>query len=167
MENRWLTQEEQQAWRRLSAVLELLPAALDSQLNRDAGLTHFDYLTLAMLSEAPGRRLRMTTLAGRTNATLARLSNVVRRLGSRGLVERVPSPDDGRATDVVLTPGGWDKVVATAPGHADLVRALVFDALGPDQVDQLRAVAEQLLGRLDPDHRMVDLGTLPPGHATA
>ena len=157
MAGRWLTDEEQRAWRRLAAVLELVPAALDSQLVHDAGLTHFDYFTLAMLSEAPGRTLRMTTLAGRTNATLARLSNVVRRLEARGLVARVPCPDDRRATDVVLTDRGSDTVVETAPGHVDQVRSLVFDALNPTQVEQLRVIAEQLLVRLDPDHAMVDL----------
>lgn len=157
MDERWLSDEEQQAWRRLAAVLELLPGALDAQLVRDAGLTHFDYLALAMLSEAPERTLRMSALAAGTNATLARLSNVVRRLEGRGLVRRVPSPDDGRATDVVLTDAGWDKVVGTAPGHVATVRRLVFDALDPSQVDQLRVIGEQLLARLDPDHRMLAL----------
>lgn len=155
MDETWLTRTEQQAWRRLAAVLELLPGALDSQLVRDAGLTHFDYLALAMLSEAPGRTLRMTALAAGTNATLARLSNVVRRLEGRGLVRRTPSPDDGRATDVVLTDQGWDKVVGTAPGHVETVRGLVFDALDPAQVDELGAICERLLDRLDPDHRML------------
>jgi DNA-binding MarR family transcriptional regulator len=157
VDERWLSDEEQQAWRRLAAVLELLPGALDAQLVRDAGLTHFDYLALAMLSEAPDRTLRMSALAAGTNATLARLSNVVRRLEGRGLVRRVPSPDDGRATDVVLTETGWDKVVETAPGHVGTVRRLVFDALDPSQVDQLRVIGEQLLARLDPDHRMLAL----------
>jgi DNA-binding MarR family transcriptional regulator len=157
VDERWLSDEEQQAWRRLAAVLELLPGALDAQLVRDAGLTHFDYLALAMLSEAPDRTLRMSALAAGTNATLARLSNVVRRLEGRGLVRRVPSPDDGRATDVVLTDAGWDKVVETAPGHVGTVRRLVFDALDPSQVDQLRVIGEQLLARLDPDHRMLAL----------
>lgn len=41
---RWLDDEEIAAWVRLAAVLELLPAALDSQLRRDAGLTHFEYV---------------------------------------------------------------------------------------------------------------------------
>jgi DNA-binding MarR family transcriptional regulator len=157
VETRWLSDEEQQAWRRLAAVLELLPGALDAQLVRDAGLTHFDYLALAMLSEAPGRTLRMSALAAGTNATLARLSNVVRRLEGRGLVRRVPSPDDGRATDVELTDAGWEKVVETAPGHVGTVRRLVFDALDASQVDQLRVIGEQLLARLDPDHRMLAL----------
>lgn len=162
METRWLSSAEQQTWRRLAAVLELLPGALDSQLVRDAGLTHFDYFALAMLSEAPGRALRMTTLAAGTNSSLARLSNVVRRLESRGLVRRVPCTDDRRATDVVLTDGGWAKVVATAPGHVENVRALVFDALPPPEVDQLKAICEHLLDRLDPDHKLLDFEKQTP-----
>ena len=69
METRWLDAEERAAWLRLVAVVELLPGVLDAQLRRDAGLSHFDYFVLAMLSEAPGRTLRMTALAQRTNAT--------------------------------------------------------------------------------------------------
>ena len=101
----------------LVAVVELLPGVLDTQLRRDAGLTHFEYFVLAMLSEAPERTLRMTALAQRTNATLPRLSHVVRRLEDRGLVERFPCPEDRRATNARLTPTGWDEVVAAAPGH--------------------------------------------------
>src|SRR5215212_3021527 len=94
---RWLTDEERVAWVRLAAVLELLPGVLDTQLRRDADLSHFEYFVLAMLSEAPERTLRMTSLAARTNATLPRLSHVVRRLEDRGLVRRFPCPEDGRA----------------------------------------------------------------------
>ena len=82
---RWLTAEQLSAWKKLIAVVELLPGTLESQLQRDSGLSHFEYFTLAMLSEAPDRTLRMTTLAAHTNATLARLSHVVSRLEKRGL----------------------------------------------------------------------------------
>src|SRR3954465_3405036 len=122
METRWLTDDERVAWVRLAAVLELLPGVLDSQLRRDADLSHFEYFVLAMLSEAPERTLRMTSLASRTNATLPRLSHVVRRLEDRDLVERFPCPEDGRATNARLTEDGWAKVVATAPGHVETVR---------------------------------------------
>src|SRR5919107_3476262 len=111
MENRWLTDDERVVWVRLAAVLELLPGALDAQLRRDADLSHYEYFVLAMLSEAPGRTLRMTALAARTNATLPRLSHVVRRLEDRGLVRRFPCPEDGRATNAQLTDAGWHKVV--------------------------------------------------------
>ncbi len=154
MDTRWLDAAEMNAWVKLIAVVELLPGVLDSQLRRDAGLTHFEYFVLAMLSEAPDRTLRMTALAHRTNATLPRLSHVVRRLEERNLVERFPCPDDGRATNARLTPAGWNEVVAAAPGHVATVRRHVIDALTPDQVEQLGEIADALLERLDPDRTM-------------
>lgn len=154
MDVRWLDDDERAAWVRLAAVLELLPGVLDSQLRRDAQLTHFEYFVLAMLSEAPDRTLRMTHLAGQTNATLPRLSHVVKRLEERGLVERVPCPEDARATNARLTPGGWDKVRETAPGHVATVRESVIDALTPEQVDQLAAIGDAILDRVDPERRV-------------
>ncbi len=154
MATRWLDDEERAAWLRLIAVVELLPGVLDSQLRHDSAVTHFEYYVLAVLSEAPGRTLRMAALAGRTNATLPRLSHVVRRLEGRGLVERSPSPDDGRATDARLTAAGWDAVVAAAPGHVSTVRRHVLDPLTREQLHQLTAIGEALLGSLDPDGRM-------------
>jgi len=151
VETRWLTDEERVAWVRLAAVLELLPGVLDSQLRRDADLSHFEYFVLAMLSEAPERTLRMTSLAARTNATLPRLSHVVRRLEDRGLVRRFPCPEDGRATNAQLTGAGWTAVVAAAPGHVATVRQRVIDALDGEQVQQLAGIAEAILGRIDPD----------------
>lgn len=154
MDTRWLTEEELAAWVRLVAVLELLPNALDSQLRRDADLTNFDYYVLAMLSEADERTLRMTALAAQTNAALPRLSHVVRRLEERGLVERLPCPEDKRATNARLTEAGMTKVEATAPGHVANVRKYVIDALSAEQVEQLGEIADALLRRLDPAGRM-------------
>ena len=150
----WLSSKERAVWVRLSAVLELLPATFDSQLRRDAGLTYFEYYLLAMLSEAPERTLRMTALAQRTNATLPRLSHVVRRLEDRGLVERFPCAEDGRATNAQLTDAGWDAVVDAAPEHVTTVRHLVVDALTPAQLNELGDIADALLSRLDPQGRM-------------
>src|SRR6478735_8368256 len=146
----WLDDEQQAAWVRLIAMVELLPGVLDTQLRRDADLTHFEYFLLAMLSEAPGRTLRMTSLAQRTNATLPRLSHVVRRLEERGLVRRMPCPEDGRATNAQLTAAGWTKVVETAPGHVANVRRHVVDALSAEQVAQLADIADAILERIDP-----------------
>ncbi|MBO0982966.1 MarR family winged helix-turn-helix transcriptional regulator [Rathayibacter sp. SD072] len=153
-EPRWLTPEQLGAWIRFIAVVELLPGALDQQLQRDAGLTHFEYMTLAMLSEAPDRTLRMTTLATRTNATLPRLSHVVTRLVARGYLERRPCPTDGRATNAVLTEEGLAKLVATAPGHVATVLADVIDPLDAEQIPQLADIMARMLTRLDPDGRM-------------
>nr|WP_156608954.1 MarR family transcriptional regulator [Auraticoccus cholistanensis] len=161
-----MDEEERTAWLRLGGVLELLPAALDSQLRQDAGLTHFEYLVLAMLSEAPGRTLRMTALATRTNATLPRLSHVVRRLQERGLVDRLPCPEDARATNARLSEHGWSTLVASAPGHVDAVRRYVLDALTPEQVGQLAEIAGAVLQQLDPEGRFASTFT-GRGPATA
>lgn len=157
METEWLDETEREAWLRLVAVVELLPTALDAQLRTQSGLTHFEYFVLAMLSESPERTLRMTALAMRTNATLPRLSHVVRRLEDRGLVERFPCPEDGRATNARLTDAGWGTVVAAAPGHVATVRRNAIDPLSPEQLHQLRDIADALLSRLDPEGRMTAL----------
>jgi DNA-binding MarR family transcriptional regulator len=161
MEPRWLDETERGAWLHLVAVVELLPGVLDAQLRRDTQLTHFEYFVLAMLSEVPDRTLRMTALAQRTNATLPRLSHVVRRLADRELVERFPCPDDRRATNARLTPTGWEQVFAAAPGHVEAVRRHVFDNLGPGQVEQLRQICDAMLTTLDPDGRMSRLVDVP------
>lgn len=157
MTTQWLNKTQLSAWVRLAAVLELLPGVLDSQLRRDAGLTHFEYYVLAMLSEAPDHTLRMTSLALQTNATLPRLSHVVRRLEDRGLIERFPCPEDARATNARLTAEGWDKVRESAPGHVATVRQHVIDALTPEQIAQLNAIAGSILSTLDPDGTMAPL----------
>lgn len=154
MEPRWLDEQEMAAWLRLVAVVEMLPSVLDAQLRRDADLTHYEYFVLAMLSEAPERVLRMSALASRTNATLPRLSHVVRRLEERGYVSRSPCAEDGRVTMAELTEAGWDKIVASAPGHVAAVREYVFDPLTREQVQALRDVAEAILTRVDPQGRI-------------
>ncbi len=153
-EPRWLDTERLVAWRRFVAVVELVPGVLDSQLRRDAHLTHFEYLSLAMLSEAADSSLRMSELAAETNSTLPRLSHVVSRLESRGLVERATAVRDRRSTNVRLTEAGWEKVVATAPGHAATVREYVIDPLDDDDIADLARIASKMLERLDPDGRM-------------
>lgn len=150
----WLDDEERAAWLRLIGVVELLPGVLDAQLRNDSGLTHYEYFVLAMLSEAPDRTLRMTGLAQLTNATLPRLSHVAKRLEDRGLLTRTPCPDDGRATNAVLTDAGFAALDAAAPGHVATVRSFVVDALTREQLDQLRAIGDALLDRLDPEQRL-------------
>lgn len=149
----WLTPDERRAWLGVVAVMELLPAALDKQLQRDAELTLFDYMVIAMLSESPDRTRRMSDLASSTNATLPRLSHVVTRLEKRGLVSRCASTEDRRATDVRLTDAGWDHIVGAAPEHVRTARRFVLDALSPEQVGQLEGITRAMLQRLDPEMR--------------
>jgi DNA-binding MarR family transcriptional regulator len=150
---RWLTPGQQDAWKRFVAVVELLPGVLDSQLQHDASLTHFEYFTMAMLSESPNRTLRMTQLASITNSTLPRLSHVVSRLESRGYIARKPCEEDRRATNATLTEPGWDKVTETAPGHVGTVLANVIDPLDDRDIADLARIMSKVLTKLDPDDR--------------
>jgi len=142
---RWLDEDEREVWMSLVGMLIRLPAALDRQLQRDAGLSHFEYQVLAGLSDEPDRTLRMSALAERTEGSLQRLSQVVARLERRGWVSRRPDPLDGRFTLATLTDDGWDHLVAAAPGHVEAVRRLVFDPLTEAQRRQLRSIGSRIL----------------------
>jgi DNA-binding MarR family transcriptional regulator len=154
-EPRWLDAEESQAWRAVAKTLERLPAALDAQLRRDAGISHFEYQVLALLSEAPGRTLRMSELAMWAGSSLPRLSQVVARLEQRGWVRRTPDPADGRYTLATLTGKGQAKVTQAAPGHVQEVRRLVFDPLTKTQSRQLREIGRRISHAIDPDDQQL------------
>jgi DNA-binding MarR family transcriptional regulator len=150
----WLDEQQQQTWRAWLTVAELIPRVLDSQLQRDAGLTHAAYVVLAMLSEAPGRSRRMSDLARRANQSQSRLSHTVARLEERGWVRRERSPEDGRGNVAVLTDEGWDVVRSVAPGHVAAVRSALFDPLTDEQVKVLGEALQAVIDRLDPDHSL-------------
>jgi len=150
-EPRWLDAEESQAWRALARMLVRLPAALDAQLRRDAGISHFEYQVLALLSEAPGRTLRMSALATQAEGSLPRLSQVVARLEQRGWVRRTPDPADGRYTLATLTDQGQAKVAQAALGHIQEVRRLVLDPLTKTQSRQLREIGRRITRAIGPD----------------
>lgn len=145
----WLNDEQQQAWRALAAVILKLPASLEQQLQRDSGLTHFEYWVLALLSERDDWTLRLSQLAAQANASLSRLSHVVTRLERRGWVVRTPCPDDGRANLATLTQDGYDKVEASAPGHVAHVRELVFANLAPRDVAELGRISSVIVAAIE------------------
>ncbi len=150
MAARWLSDEEQTAWRRLIAVISLLPQQLDVRMREHHAITMHEYWVLAMLSESPDRALRMRELARRSTASPSRLSHTVARLQERGWVTRHQATADRRGQTATLTDAGWRVVQDTAQAHVTDVRDLVFDQLSEDQVQQLSAVCDQLLAVLDP-----------------
>lgn len=136
--------EQLETWSALATVLEWLPAALDSQLQRDSGLTHFEYGILFALSEAADRTLRMSTLADYANSSLSRLSRAVARLEQKHWVRREADPRDGRYTLAILTDDGSDQVVQASPGHVETVNQLVFDPLTSSQARQLMEISRRI-----------------------
>ena len=146
---KWLTAEELDSWLSVVRLMTWLPWSIDLQLQRDSKLGMVEYQVLAMLSESPERTRRMSSLAEVTNASLSRLSRVVKRLEERGLVRREPDPTDGRFTNASLTEDGFEALAEAAPGHVAHVRALVIDLLSPEQLRRLGRDAERILSRID------------------
>lgn len=145
---RWLTAEEQASWRAWIAASTLLPDRLSRDLVDEAGMSLADYELLMYLSEAPGRRLRMSDLAAATLSSRSRLSHQVDRLEGAGLVSREPCPDDRRGAFAVLTDAGWDTVVQTAPMHVESVRLRLVDVLTPQEFAELGRMCAVIAERL-------------------
>lgn len=141
---RWLDPAEKDGWTGLASLVLLLPSRLEAPLQREHGLTLFEYMVLSQMSEAEDRRLRMSELAYLANGSLSRLSNVVKKFEAKGWVERSPDPDDGRFTLVALSDDGHDVVVAAAPTHVAAVRRYALDALTAGEQATLARIAAKL-----------------------
>ncbi len=142
---------ESRAWLALMATTQLLPNALDQQLDADAGLTSFEYGLLSMLIVAEDKTHRLTDLAAGTNSSLPRLSKVVSRLEARGLVTRTPYPGDGRAINVHLTTAGKKLWLTATPPHLAFARNCVLSALDREQLAELADALEVVVRQLKPN----------------
>lgn len=144
---RWFAEEEQKSWRALVYLMNKLPAALDSQLQRDASLTHFDYFILVLLAEAPNRQMQLARLAEEAGASLSRLSHVVTKLENAGWLRR-ERLHGARGSAAVLTDEGMEKMSAAARGHVDTVRRLVLNAVTPAQLRQVERISTRILDKI-------------------
>ena len=146
---KWLTAAELDSWLSVVRMLTWLPWSIDQQLQRDSRLRMVEYQVLAMLSTSAERTMRMSSLAEVTNASLSRLSHLVKRLEARDLVRREPDPTDGRFTNAILTEKGFRTIAEAAPGHVSHVRSLVIDVLSSEQLRRLGRDADRIVSRID------------------
>jgi DNA-binding MarR family transcriptional regulator len=145
---RWLSPEEQRAWRAYIESSKVLFDALDRQLQRDADMPHAYYEILVRLSEADDCSLRMSELADRTLSSRSRLSHAVARLEERGWVVREECPTDRRGQVARLTDDGFARLAAAAPGHVNAVRESLIDLLSTEQLDQLTSIGEAIVAQV-------------------
>jgi DNA-binding MarR family transcriptional regulator len=148
-ESRWLTAEEQRAWRAFLTATQTLFSAVEAQLQHESGIPHGYYEILVRLSEAPGRALRMSQLAEASASSKSRLSHAVARLEERGWVERLDCATDRRGQIARLTDAGYAALEAAAPRHVEHVRRSMFDQLSAEQVAQLTAISEAIIAAAD------------------
>jgi DNA-binding MarR family transcriptional regulator len=143
-EVRWLSDEEQRAWRAYRRMVLVADSAIARDLSRDSGLSMPDYLVLSTLSESAGRRRRLTELAARMQWSPSRLSHHVSRMEQRGLVERTDCQDDLRGAVIVLTDAGWAAIEAAAPHHVASVRRHLIDQLSIEDLQALSRIGEKV-----------------------
>lgn len=143
-EPRWLDEDESAFWRAFLAVCSGVTSSIDSELKASSGISLDDFEVLVHLSEAKGRRLRMSGLSDVMLHSRSRLSQRVDRLVARGFVEKKKASDDARGTWAVLTPTGHSALELAAKEHVGHVRAALFDHLTSEEVSTLRVVFERL-----------------------
>lgn len=146
--NRWLTEEEQRAWRGLLRMTSQLNARMNRQLLQDYGVSLADYDVLVVLSEAPEGRLRVFEVADALAWEQSRVSHQLARMQRRGLVAREGCASDARGAFAVLTEAGRAAIERAAPAHVETVRQLVFDGLTHDQLAALTEITTRVLDRL-------------------
>ena len=145
---RWLSDEEDRAWRGWLAMTDRLHSQLASDLLAESGLSYADYQILVHLSEAENRTVRMSDLASRLDWSKSRVSHQVSRMEARGLVSRQECSSDSRGAFAVLTDEGMEQIRAAAPGHVESVRRHFIDLLAPEDLVSLRNISGLILDHL-------------------
>ena len=146
--SRWLTEEEQRAWRGLLRMTSQLNARANRLLQEEYGISLADYEVLVALSEAPEGRLRVFEVADALAWEQSRVSHQLARMQRRGLITRKGCATDARGAFAVLTTVGRATIERAAPAHVEQVRQLVFDELSHEQVSALTEITTRVLDRL-------------------
>jgi len=152
-DTRWLTQDEQRAWRGFLLASRLVMDQLNRELTDSHDLSLTDYGILVRLSEEPERRLRMTELAASSGLSKSRLSHQMNRLEARGLTGRSVCPDDARGTFAELTDRGFEVLSQAAHAHVSGVREHLLDFLDDGQIAEMAEWTERIVRHLDRDGR--------------
>lgn len=134
------------AWLGLLQAHRQLTRELESHLEARFGLSLSGLELLGRLAAAPGRRLRLSVLAGATGLTLSRISRIVDAFEERGLVERRTCAEDGRATNAWLTDAGLELVREAQAAHVADVQRVFFEMLSAAELETLAGAFARLAG---------------------
>ena len=139
----WLDEDEQSAWRSYLLMSKTLETHLSRHLQREFGLSASDFEILVNLSESETGRMRAFELGVATQWEKSRISHHLSRMEKRGLIAKVAC--DARYPEIAISEQGMAAIRACAPAHTALVRELVVDVLGPDQLVALGQASERVV----------------------
>ncbi|MFG2971150.1 MarR family winged helix-turn-helix transcriptional regulator [Streptomyces sp. NPDC048288] len=146
---RWLTEEEQHAWRSFVRMHERLMGRLSRLLQAESNVSPADFAVLVELTDVPDGRRRFLDLARALEWEKSRMSHHIARMVKRGLVVRDECPEDGRGAFVVITDEGRAMIEAAAPRHVEAVRELFLDNVTPSELRLLARISERVVEKLD------------------
>jgi DNA-binding MarR family transcriptional regulator len=152
MAAKWLNPREMKAWRSYIIASRRLLDALDLDLSQH-DLSMADYEVLALLSEAPERRIRMTELADLAMVSKSRLSHRMKVMEKLGWVKRQACDSDKRGYWAVMTDKGWKAIVKAAPDHVSSVRNRLIDHLTVKDQEELAKIFERIQSKLRDQYR--------------
>ncbi|GAB3043184.1 MarR family transcriptional regulator [Parafrigoribacterium mesophilum] len=140
---RWLTADEERAWRAINRLLVALPARLGRDLAAQ-GLSTPDYEVLSTLSEKADGRWPLKEMAAKMEWSRSRLSRHVSRMADRGLVEKQADASDARGCLLRLSESGRSALSRVAPHHLHSVRARLIDHLTPAELASLERISNRI-----------------------
>lgn len=128
---------------------------LDDELRRDAGMPLSTYEVLIRLGRSPERRLRQVELSRQLSLTTGGVTRMIDRLERDGLVRRVASPTDRRASYAQLTDAGLRALRRACAVHLVSLQRHLVDPLGDHGLGTLTGMMRQLRDTLvgDPADR--------------
>ena len=141
-----MTPDPVAAWRAVLLAQSRAMRSIERDLAAAGEISLTWYDVLLELNAAPDRRLRMQELGLRAVVSRTRVSRIVTELESAGLVERVPDPEDGRATLATITPAGRTALKQAAPVYLAGIQQHFTRHL---TVSQQRAIANGLQRVID------------------
>ena len=145
---RWLTGDQQKAWRAYIMGTELLNHQLDRELREEHDISFSEYEILVRLSEAEDGRMRMAILADAMSHSRSRVTHTITRMEDADLVRRQPCVSDGRGVEALLTPEGRRKLVEAAPTHVRGVRKHLVDIASREDFAALGRIFNEVSDRL-------------------
>lgn len=148
---RWLTPEEQRAWRGFVRLHERLGGRLGRLLQSESHVSPADFAVLVHLTDTPEGRQRYQDLARALEWEKSRMSHHIARMAGRGTVVREDCHEDARGAFVVITDVGRAAVEAAAPRHVEAVRELFMDHVTPSELRVLAEISERVIRKLDED----------------
>jgi DNA-binding MarR family transcriptional regulator len=139
-----LSAREREAWRSALVLADSLRSLVSGVVTPATGLSSADYLVLNRLNDAPENRVSgLKALAAKLNWSASRLSHQLKRMGNRGLVERVYEEGTGLVTMTATPMAEQTMRVATAL-HNEAVRRYFLSVASEEELQVVIDLAKRI-----------------------